>query len=433
MSTLYTTDGNLVAVYRTDGTMVWGSTGGANPSEPGTPAEPPKPPEGPLMNVATRMAAANNGAGPEGGASGTMAATRHLLAVDVDTVTVSWSSTYGYGFDTSGTYRAAVAVNDGPVVPVTVDGGQQTWRITKPLSTTPTVTTSDPVRVPAYAGDTITVYVWAVPDEAGKSISADLIRRTPGDMYGTGDWGSALSGLKPTAQMGGWSYRPARIVSTSNLSSWLGVGDSILQGNWSYVDRALDMRGLPGVKSAQGGEAHMYFPGRWNERCAPHVPTAPYMIDQYGVNGAGGMPTSGLRFWNHAKANGVKYLVKTTIAPTTSQGAPTMSHADAQKDNAWLRDGAPLTADKKTALETGTTDPTAVRCDVIRPDGTIKRGTGGHLIDAVSDTAARIEASPGYLSDEAAAVIGGDKLHPSAAVHAMLAERLARDLEILGF
>ena len=385
------------------------------------------------MNVATRMAAANNGTRPEGGTSGTMAATRHLIAVDVDTITVSWVTTHGYGFDTSGTYRAAVAVNDGPVVPVTVDGGQQTWRITKPLSTIPTVTTSDPVRVPAYAGDTIAVYVWAVPDEAGKSISSDLISRTPGDLYGTGDWGSALSGLKPTAQMGGWSYRPARIVSTSNLSSWLGVGDSIIQGRWSYVDQALDMRGLPGVKSAQGGEAHMYFPGRWNERCASHVPTAPYMIDQYGVNGAGRMPTAGLGFWNHAKANGVKYLVKTTIAPTTSQGASTMNHADAQLDNAWLRDGAPLTADKKTALETGTTDPTAVRCDVIRPDGTIKKGTGGHLIDAVSDTAARIESSPGYVSDEAAAVIGVDKLHPSPAVHAMLAERLARDLEILGF
>ena len=387
------------------------------------------------MNVATRMAAANNGTQPEGGTSGTMSATRHLLAVDVDTVTVSWSSTYGYGFDTSGTYRAAVAVNDGPVVPVTVDGGQQTWRITKPLPSIPTVTTSDPVRAPAYAGDAITVYVWATPDEAGKSISADLIRRTPGDLYGTGDWGSALAGLKPPTQhqMGGWAYRPARIVSTSNLSSWLGVGDSILQGNWSYVDRALDMRGLPGVKSAQGGEAHMYFPGRWNERCGQHVSTAPYMIDQYGVNGAGNMPTAGLAFWNHAKANGVTYLVKTTIAPTTAPGATTLDRPGAQTDNAWLRDGAPLAADKKTALETGTTDPTAVRCDVIRPDGTIKKGTGGHPVNAVSDTAARIESSPGYLTDEAMAVIGTDKLHPSAAVHAMLAERLARDLEILGF
>ena len=157
------------------------------------------------------------------------------------------------------------------------------------------------------------------------------------------------------------------------------------------------------------------------------------MIDQFGVNGAGNMPTAGLAFWNHAKANGVTYLVKTTIAPTTSQGAPTMNHADAQKDNAWLRDGAPLTADKKTALPAGTTDPTAVRCDVIRPDGTIKKGTGGHPVNVVSDTAARIESSPGYLTEEAMAVIGGDKLHPSAAVHVMLADRLARDLEILGF
>ena len=241
------------------------------------------------------------------------------------------------------------------------------------------------MRLNGYAGEQLLIYSWVASDGPG-SVSADLIRLRAGEQTGTGEWGTAMNGLSDAARDGAWSYRPARVVAPSDQSSWLLVGDSILQGHWSYPDRATSARGLAAVKSAQGGEAHVFFPSRWNERCAPHVPTAPYMIDQYGVNSPGKMPVSGLAFWRHAKANGVKYLLKTTIAPTTLQGAATMSHADAQLDNAWLRDGAPLTADKTTALPTGTTDATAVRCDVIRPDGTIKRGTGnGHPIDAVSD------------------------------------------------
>lgn len=360
-----------------------------------------------------------------------MVATDHTLTVDVAEATFAWVSTYGYAYDQGATFRTAVTINGGPLIPVTVNG-QATWRREKIANGEIATTTSDPITLNARAGSTMRVHMWAAADGAGQ-ITADLIRQQLTDKASTGDWDTALSGLKDVSWPGGWAYRPARVVAPTDRTSWLLVGDSILQGNWSYLDRAANARGLAAVKSAQGGDSHGYYPGRWRERCAPHVPTSPYMIDQFGVNGAGGMATSGLAFWNHAKANGVTYLVKTTIAPTTAPGATTLDRPGAQTDNAWLRDGAPLTADKKTALPAGTTDPTAVRCDVIRPDGTIKKGTGGHPVNVASDTAARIESSPGYLTDEAMAVIGTDKLHPSAAVHAMLAERLTRDLGILGF
>ena len=426
MTTLYDpATGRAVAIYRTDGTLVWG--GGE--TQPTPPATPPTPPTGPMLNVATRMSAANIGAIPAGGTGGTMTATWHLVTVDVTTVTLHWVTTLGYGPDTGATFQAAISRDGGPVIPVTV-GGSSTWHLNKPVSGEVIQTHSDPVDLNAYAGDVVNVYVWAAADSDG-SITSDLTRQTAEDRTAKGSFSAALNSLN-SPSVGGWSYRPARVVAPSDKTSWLGVGDSIIQQPWSYLERALDARGLAGVKSALGGDGHIYYPQRWPERVGVHSATAPYMIDQFGVNGAGGMSTRGLAFWNYCKARDVRYIVKTTIAPTTLQGG-TLDRAGAQDDNAWLRDGAPISADKATALATGSTDPTAVRCDVIRPDGTIKKGTGGHPIDAVSDTAARIEASPGYLSDEAAAVIGADKLHPSPAVHAMLAGRLARDLGILGF
>ena len=429
MTTLYdATTGRAVAIYRTDGTLVWGD---GDTTAPDTPTAPVTPPTGPHLNVVTRASAGANGANPVGGTAGTLVGTRHLLTVDVADAVMAWTATHEYGPDGGGTFRAAYSINDGPVRPITFDGAP-TWYV-KVERNVPVVTwTADPVALNAHAGDVLTVYVHAVTDSTASVIS-DQTRQTPSDLTATGPWDTAMLGLATSRGNGAWSYRPARVVAPSDKTSWLVVGDSIMQQPWSYGERALDARGLAGVKSSMGGDAHIYYPGRWQERVGEHAATSPYMIDQFGVNSPGKMSTAGLAFWNYSKARTVRYIVKTTISPTTSQGAPTMNHADAQLDNAWLRDGAPLTADKTTALPTGTTDATAVRCDVIRPDGTIKKGTGGHPIDAVSDTAARIEASPGYLSDEAAAALGGDKLHPTPAVHAMLAERLARDLGILGF
>lgn len=406
MTTLYDpSTGRAVAIYRTDGTLVWGqeSTG------PVAPPRTPEPPSGPLGNIITRAETASLGRPPKDRDSFTTT-TAHVAVVDATSITLAWVANKTYGPDVGGIYSGMIEVN-GSQYPITI-GGATTWRVEVPVANTAVTYTSDPVQVNVLKQDVIRVSM---------TVDAD------------GDTGGVSSTLTDGKNGTDWSWRPARIEAPSDKTSWLCIGDSIVQMPNSYLAQACEARGLPSVTAGVGGDAHVYFPGRWGWRAAPHVAHSPHMIDQYGVNSPGKMPTAGLAFWNHAKANGVTYLVKTTIAPTTSQGAPTMNHADAQKDNAWLRDGAPLTADKKTAMETGATDPTAVRCDVIRPDGTIKKGTGGHPIDAVSDTAARIESSPGYLSDEAAAVIGSDKLHPSPAVHAMLAERLGRDLEILGF
>lgn len=429
MTTLYdATTGRAVAIYRTDGTLIWGD---GDATAPDTPTAPVTPPNGPRLNVVTRASAGANGANPVGGTGGTLVGTRHLLVVDVADAVMSWTATHEYGPDGGGTFRAAYSINDGPVRPITFDGAP-TWYV-KVERNVPVVTwTADPVALNAHAGDVLTVYVHAVTDSTASVIS-DQTRQTPSDVTATGSWDAAMMSLTASrGNNGAWSYRPARVVAPSDKTSWLVVGDSIMQQPWSYGERALDARGLAGVKSAMGGDSHMYYPGRWQERVGEHVATSPYMIDQFGVNGPTSMTTNGLNFWKQSKGGGARYIVKTTISPTTLQGA-TLDRPDSQTANAWLRDGAPITADKSAALPTGTTDSTAVRCDVIRPDGTIKKGTGGHPIDAVSDTAARIEASPGYLSDEAAAALGGDKLHPTPAVHAMLADRLARDLEILGF
>ena len=426
MTTLYDPlAGREVAVYDPlTGQIVWGGTS----TGPTQPVQVPVPPDGPMMNVATRMSAANNGAVPAGGTNGTMTATRHILTVDVTTVSLHWATTLGYGYDTGATFQAAISRDGGPIIPVTV-GGSNTWHLRKAVSGEVIQTHSDPVELNALAGTFVDVYVWAAADASG-SIASDLTRQTLEDRTAKGSFSTALSSLN-TSTVGGWSYRPARIVAPSDQTSWLGVGDSIIQQAWSYLERALDIRGLAGVKSAQGGDGWVYYPERWAERYAPHITTAPYVIDQMGVND----PTiaNGLRLWNLAKADGAKYILKTTVSPTTLEGGA-LDRPAVQPLNAWLRDGAPVSADKTTALDTGTTDPTAVRCAVVRPDGTIKPAQGtGHPIDAVTDVAARIESSPGYLSAEAAAVIGGDRLHPSPAVHAMLAERLARDLGILGF
>lgn len=427
MTTLYNTTGQQVSVYATDGRTVWGGT--STPTPAPDPVVPVTPPTGPALNVATALSAGNNGATVAGGTTGTMVATDHTLTVDVGTATFAWVSTYGYAYDQGATFRTAVTINGGPLIPVTVNG-QATWRREKIANGEIATTTSDPITLNARAGSAMRVHMWAAADGSGQ-ITADLIRQQLTDKASTGDWDTALAGLKDVSWPGGWAYRPARVVAPTDKTSWLLVGDSILQGNWSYLDRAANARGLAAVKSAQGGDGWVYYPGRWAERYAPHIATAPYVIDQMGVNDS--TIANGLRLWNHAKANGAKYVLKTTVSPTTLEGA-TLDRPAVQALNAWLRDGAPVSADKATALPTGTTDPTAVRCAVVRPDGTIKAAQGaGHPIDAVTDVAARIESSPGYLSAEAAAVIGPDRLHPSGAVHAMLADRLARDLGILGF
>lgn len=408
--TIYSTTGQPVVLYDTVGNAVLG--------QPPAPPPQPSPPSGPTRNIASWCNATNRGRAVAN-RDAMVVTTVHPLAVDVIDPRLVWVQTVGVGQEVGATFAVEASVNGGTTVPVTV-GGSSTFRMEIPTGITSII--SDPVPLSAFAGDKMHITVTTDADgSSGNPPGAFTGPQSPHDLAGNA----------------GYALRPARVEAPSDMAAWVAVGDSIAQGStWAneltFLDLALDAIGVPYVKTAQGGDAHVYYPARWGERMAPYLGTASHVIDQFGINSHGQMHTAGLAFWNYARANGVTYLVKTTLSPTTLEG-DTLNRAGAQVDNAWLRDGAPVTADGTTALSTGTTDPTALRCDVILPDGTIQTGTGGHPLDAVSDTAQRIESSPGYLSAEAAAVAGPDRLHHANAVHAMLADRLARDLAILGF
>ena len=171
MTTLYNTTGQQVTVYATDGRIVWG--GASNPTP--DPVVPVTPPSGPAFNIATALSAGNNGATVAGGTTGTMVATDHALTVDVAEATFAWVSTYGYAYDQGATFRAAVTINGGPLIPVTV-GGQATWRREKIANGEVATTTSDPITLNARAGSTMRVHMWAAADGPGQ-ITADLIRQ----------------------------------------------------------------------------------------------------------------------------------------------------------------------------------------------------------------------------------------------------------------
>ena len=162
-----------------------------------------------------------------------------------------------------------------------------------------------------------------------------------------------------------------------------------------------------------------------------HTGFADHMIDEYGANSPN--PAQALTFWEHAKGNGIAYLVKTTVTPRVPpDGTP--STADLAF-NAWLRDGAPVTSDGTAPAEPGT--PGAPRAAVIHPDGTIIAGSGDHPVDVISDAAAAIEdpGRPGHFTSEAVTAQGSDTdwLHFNLSVHALVSARLVRDLALLGF
>ena len=405
MTSLYTTSGGPAVIYRTDGTLAWGGNAG-----PGTTPRDPEPPTGPVGNIITRAEVASLGRALSS-RDGQTTTTAHVATVDATALTLVWVANKTYGPDVGGLYSGKVEVR-GREYLITV-GGASSWRVEVPTPETAVTYRADPITVDVFAGDVVRVSM---------TVDAD------------GDTGGVSSTLTDGKNGTDWSWRPARIEAPSDKTSWLCIGDSIVQMPNSYLAQACEARGLPSVTAGVGGDAHVYFPGRWKWRAAPHVAHSPHMIDQLGVNSPSRLVDSGLAFWKHAKANGVKYLVKVTISPTGTPGNP-LPRPDVPTANAWLRDGAPITSDKSAALPTGTTDPTAIRCDVIRPDGTIKKGTGGHPIDVVSDTGAAIEDpdNPGYLTQAMYDLTPGDTLHPSAPVQSVLAGRLARDLEILGF
>ena len=415
MTRLYTTTGSEAPVYTTDGDLVWGG---------GSPVQ-PVPPEGPLRNIATGCATATIPLATTLGAAGRMVAHRTTLAVDAIEPVFEWVIQGGFGGNTPTPYtlRAAVAHLGDPPRTLTFDG-----ETAAAIPATPTmVLTSDPAPITAHAGDVLDVYVWASGPYQG-----DLTGYLPDLDIGTADGTYSITMQNLTPAPAGWrTIRQSRIVAPSDVPAWILAGDSIAQQAGSFLDTAALARSIPAVKSVVGGDGYQYYPGRWESMYGQHTGFADHMVDQYGANSPD--TVDALRFWRHAKANGISYLVKTTMAPRVRQdGTPPAADL---AFNAWLRDGAPLTPDGTAPAEPGTVG--AIRAAVIRPDGTISEGAGAHPADVISDAAAAIEdpARPGHFTAEAVAAQGSDTdwLHFNLKVHALVSARLERDLAILGY
>lgn len=414
MTTLSNTAGQIVPVYTTGGRLVWGEGGGAGPV----------PPVGPDRNVAT-LCSVTTAPATIGGAAGRMAAHRQTLIVDAIQPRLAWVIQGGFMGNTPAAYRmrAAIAPLGGAPIPLTFDGEHEAL-----IPGNPTVTvTSDPAPISVLAGDVVDVYVWASGDH-----QADLTGFLPGRDIGVSDgtYSQALTTLAPIGETRG-TIRPARIIAPSDQPAWILAGDSIAQQNNSFLDRAAAARRLAAVKSAMGGDGYQYYPGRWESMYGRHTGFADHMIDEYGANSPN--PAQALAFWNHAKGNGIAYLVKTTVAPRVRpDGTPPAADLTF---NAWLRDGAPLTPDGTAPAEPGTVG--ALRATVVNRDGSVTEGAGGHPVDAISDVAGAVEDPdrPGHYTQAAADAMANhlDWLHYNGAVHQMVADRLVRDLDLLGF
>lgn len=414
MSILYDTGGTVRPLFTTSGVPAWGGGTGGDPEVP----------SGPLRNVATGCATSAFPLAPISG-NGRMVAHRTTVVANTVGPRFEWVIHGGFGGNTAAPYhlRAAVAHTGEPPRPLSFDGEQAAAIPANPDLTV----TSDPAPLTTRAGDILDVYVWASGPYQG-----DLTGYMPARDIGIaeGPYGNAYANLSPAPA--GWStIRQSRIVAPSDVPAWVLGGDSIAQGSSSFLDTAALARGIPAVKSAMGGDGYQYYPGRWESMYGRHTGFADHMIDQYGANSPNA--PNALSFWRHAKANGIGYLVKATVAPRVRpDGTPPAADL---AFNAWLRDGAPLTPDGTAPAEPGTAG--AIRAAVIRPDGTVSEGEGAHPVDAISDTARAIEDPdrPGHFTAEAVAAQGSstDWLHFNLKVHALVSARLERDLAILGY
>ena len=383
------------------------------------PRRPAVPADGPARNIAGSTEAASLGKHP-GNRNGFEAVTTHAIVSDAVRPTLEWVVHKSYGPEAAGTFAASYQINGGPKVPVRVKGSPFFRLEVMPEVQ---VVTSDPIPDDLLAGDVLTITSFVDADGETGSVSSS---------YTGPDWQST------------WALRPTRVVAPSSRPSFLCAGDSIAQQADSFPGQACRMRGLAHTTHARGGDGYVFAP-EW--RFAYHEGMHTGLIDQYGTNDhdRADKYANALRYWKAARAAGFTTVVKTTVtaAASSTDGYKTLEGQTPARQpgitefNRWLRDGAPITADLSAPLPAGATEAGAVRCKVLKADGTATPASGGapHPLTAVSDVAAAIESS----QDSGKYAIGqptayyGDGTHPGAGMHTDLAKRLARDLAALGF
>lgn len=408
------------------------------------------PAEGSVRNIGTLCAASNIGKRIAYGATQTLVGTRHLITCDATSFTLGWEISQGFLTSTAGAdYLFFYSINSSPPKQVALVGsGHAPVRLDQ--STVKTLV-SERVEEPVRAGDWVTIYTHATATASG-AIPADLSGERAGDLRQFGPVGAALEDAYPLAESVAapetFSMRPARIAALSDKPSILCFGDSIMQQEDSYLERACAQLHLAAVKSAQGGAGYFHGKSMYQKLVEPHLPYVTHWLDEFGTNDSqatwDATATLAVQWWQWAKevAPGVE-IIKTTITPRPSSSdnwvtqIPYGGVGKVNNDafNAWLRAGAPLVDGAPVAPGTAG----AVTCDVIGFDGKMRPGSGGgHLLRAVIDIAGAIESAPdsGIFNESARALMAQfkhrDGLHFHVSVHALVAQRVVEDLRKLG-
>lgn len=407
------------------------------------------PAEGSVRNIGTLCAASNIGKRIAYGATQTLVGTRHLITCDATSFALGWEISQGFVTSTAGAdYLFFYSINSSPPKQVALVGsGHAPVRLDQ--STVKTLV-SERIEEPVRAGDWVTIYAHATATASG-AIPADLSGERAGDLRQFGPVGAALEDAYPLAELVAapetFSMRPARIAAFSDKPSILCFGDSIMQQEDSYLERACAQLHLAAVKAAQGGAGYVHGKSMYQKLVEPHLPYVTHWLDEFGTNDsqAAWDATAALavQWWGWAKevAPGVE-IIKTTITPRPSSSdnwvtqIPYGGVGKVNNDafNAWLRAGAPLVDGAPVAPGTAG----AVTCDVIGFDGKMRPGSGGHLLRAVIDIAGAIESAPdsGIFNESARALMAQfkhrDGLHFHVSVHALVAQRVVEDLRKLG-
>ena len=436
MTTLYNTDGRVVAIYDTTGRLVWGGT-------PPEPAPGPTPPTGPARNIATRMA--QMGGGQSIGA-GRLVATTHLITVDTLAPTLAWDFSTngmgGYSSDLESTAR--VWVSRGTGTPAPVHFGGMTEVVFPANEGMPATIISDPIPLDLYAGEVLHVWVESTPIGTGK-VATSATQYVPGTDRGWVQGGTIndpLAGVGTSPAM-----RPSRVIAPSDLPAWVLAGDSITQATDTYSEMWAASAGLAAVKSGRFGDSYNgQRPGtdRFPGQIAPHLPYATHLLDCYGINDNGtglAIPTVAHRWWGQILAAAPDTrIVKTTLLPvsTSTDGWQTLAGQTATRTdrvhfNQWLRDGAPLVDGVPVAVGTVGAD----RCPVAQNGVIIQAAEGaGHPLAGVTDIADAVESSQdsGLWKTGWPTSAYQDGLHPlgGGPIMQTLANRLTTDLGALG-
>lgn len=404
---------------------------------------------GVTRSIATALG--QGGSGATYGTTGQATHTNHILLGNADSLTLVWQIRTSNMVSTTATseFRARIKSPSNGWQDIVFADGATTATI-PPASTYDIV--SKPIPGNWYAGEPVTVMAWSRTTGSGTGAASNQ-QTIPGVDPGAAlnvTWEQALTATPGgTAALG---LRPTFILGPSKTGrAWIGVGDSITAApSEVHLDLAARLRGLPYSRAAQGGESHggLLRGAGYDARVgtALRAGYADSIIDAYGINDGGAGGTAAINgaaaFWKAAKADGAKRIVQITLPPAaqSSDGYATLSgqtptHEHRVGYNRWLRDGAPMLGDTPGAA--GTTDPAAIRATVIKPDGTIVRGSSSHPLGEgwVTDCAAVTESSvdsgkfiPGLPKEDY-----GDGLHFRGELYRLSGERLARDLKLMGF